>query len=177
MSDTPCTAGRTPRRPLLRLALRREPSLLLLLLLTVLLVSAVNPGFLALDNVRDMLVNAAPAAIVACGVTLVIVAGEIDISVGSMMGLLAAVLGLLSSKAHLGWPVGAAVLATLALGALIGLVNGLLVTAGGVPSIIVTLGMLTVLRGCTELAMGGEWITDLPPALRFIGVGTTMTPC
>jgi len=60
---------------------------------------------------------------------------------------------------------------TLAAGAGVGLVNGLLVTVGRVPSIIVTLGMLTALRGVTELAMGGKWIEALPPDLRFLGTG------
>lgn len=160
------------RRP--RLSNRREPWLLLLLLVTVAGVSCVNPSFLALGNVSDMLVNAAPVAIVACGATFVIVAGEIDISVGSMMGLLAALLGLLSSTSQAALPVWAAIVLTLVFGTLLGLVNGILVTAGGVPSIIVTLGMLSVLRGCTELVMGGEWITDLPSGLRFIGTGSVL---
>lgn len=168
------TAHSHPKAKLPRLSNRREPWLLLLLVLTVAGVSCVNPGFLALANIRDMLVNAAPVAIVACGATFVIVAGEIDISVGSMMGLLAALLGLLSSTSQASLPVWAAVALTLIFGTLLGLVNGALVTVGGVPSIIVTLGMLSILRGCTELVMAGEWITDLPSSLRFIGTGSVL---
>lgn len=154
-----------------RLARQREYGVLALLALTVITVALVNPSFLSAGNLRDMLVNCAPAVIVACGLTLVIVTREIDISVGSLMGLTAAVVGILTSTQALGWPVPIGVVLALLLGAGVGLLNGLLVTLGRVPSIIVTLGMLTALRGVTEVVMGGEWITHLPPALRYLGTG------
>jgi len=154
-----------------RLARRREYGVLALLLLAVLIVTAVNPKFLAAANLRNILVQCAPTAIVACGLTLVIVTREIDISVGSLMGMLAAVLGILTSPQRVGMPVAVGIALTLLLGASVGLLNGVLVTFGRVPSIIVTLAMLTALRGMTELLMGGEWITDLPRALRFFGTG------
>jgi len=157
-----------------RLAERREYGVLGLLLLAVLVVTAVNPTFLAAGNVRNVLVQCAPAAIVACGLTLVIVTREIDISVGSLMGLLAAVMGILTSPQRAGMPVAVGIALTLVLGAAVGFLNGVLVVFGRVPSIIVTLGMLTALRGLTEVLMGGEWITDLPPALRFFGTGTML---
>ena len=153
---------------------RREFGVLALLLVAVAIVTAVNPAFLALDNVRNILVQCAPTAIVACGLTLVVVTREIDISVGSLMGLLAAVMGILTSPERVGMPVAAGIALTLLLGAAVGLLNGVLVTFGRVPSIIATLGMLTALRGLTELLMGGAWITDLPPALRFFGTGSIL---
>ncbi len=161
----------TPASVLSWLLRRREVSVGALLLAMVLIVTLKNPSFLSLTSVRDMAVQCAPAAIVGCGLTLVIVMGEIDISVGSLMGLLAALVGILTSPQHVGWPVWLAVLATLGLGTGVGVINGLLVSFGRVPSIIVTLGMLTALRGVTELVMGGEWITDLPPNLRLLGTG------
>lgn len=151
---------------------RREAGVLLLLVVMVGAVSVVNPAFLSGGNLRDVLVQAAPVLIVACGLTFVIVTGEIDISVGSLMGLCAAVLGTLASpdRLHLGVP--AAALLTLLLGTGVGALNGLLVTCGHVPSLIVTLGMLTLLSGVTELVLGGEWIKNLPPGLRVWGTGT-----
>lgn len=146
-----------------------------LLVLTVVAVSIVNPAFATGQNVRDLLVQSAPVVIVGCGMTLVVLTGEIDISVGSLLGLLAAVMGTLAapvSGGGMGWPVAAVCAATLAAGLGIGLVNGLLVTLGRVPSIIATLGMLTVLRGVTQLVMGGRWVTDLPRGLRVLGTGT-----
>lgn len=151
---------------------QRETGVALLLVVTVAVVTAMNPAFLSATNIRDMLVQCVPGLIIGCGLTLVMVTGEIDISVGSLMGLLAAAVGLLTTRAHAGWPVWAGVAATIGLGATVGLLNGLLVTVGRVPSIIVTLGMLTALRGATELLMGGEWITGLPAGLRFLGTGT-----
>jgi ribose/xylose/arabinose/galactoside ABC-type transport system permease subunit len=113
--------------------------------------------------------------IVGCGLTLVIVTSEIDISVGSLMGVLAAILGILTSRdLHHNWPVWLSVLTILALGAGVGLINGFLVTVGKVPSIIVTLGMLTALRGITELLLGGEWIQQLPDNLRYLGTGSIL---
>lgn len=155
-----------------RLLGQREWGVLFLLLLMMAVAGAVNPAFLYPGNLRDMLVQAVPAVIVACGLTFVIVTGEIDISVGSLLGLLAAVLGTLTAVDQMHLPVPVGVAATLALGAFIGSVNGFLVTVGRIPSIIVTLGMLTILQGITEIVMGGEWIKNLPPGLRFFGVGT-----
>ncbi len=157
---------------LTRLARQREYGVLALLCLMVCTVTLVNPAFAAPANLRDLLVKAAPVVMVACGMTFVIVAGEIDISVGSLMGLLAAILGTLTSASHWGLPVSVGIAITLLIGLLVGLINGVLVTVGRVPSIIVTLGMLTLLQGVTEIVLAGEWIKDLPPGLRVWGVGT-----
>lgn len=157
------------------LARQREYGVLALLLITIIATALVNHDFLRFQNIADMLITAAPAVIVGCGLTLVIVTGEIDISVGSLMGICAAVLGMLTStelKYH--WPVWLAVLTVLVLGGVVGLINGLLVTIGKVPSIIVTLGMLTALRGSTQLIMGGEWIKGLPDSLRYLGTGAPL---
>ncbi len=156
-----------PRSPWRRLALVAG-----LLGATILAVSLVNRNFASPENFRDLLVQSAPTIIVGCGMTLVVLCGEIDISVGSAMGLLAALMGIFVSPQHLGLPVWLTVGLVLACGAGIGLVNGLLVTIGRVPSIIATLGMMTVLRGTTELVLGGRWITDLPEGLRWLGTGS-----
>jgi ribose/xylose/arabinose/galactoside ABC-type transport system permease subunit len=104
--------------------------------------------------------------------TLIILTGEIDISVGSLFGLLAALMGVLASSERLGLPLAAVVPLTLLAGAGVGLLNGALVTFARVPSIIVTLGMLTILRGAAEQLIGDEWIRDLPASLRHLGTGT-----
>jgi ribose/xylose/arabinose/galactoside ABC-type transport system permease subunit len=135
-------------------------------------VSVVNPSFATVANLRDLAVNAAPVLIVACGMMLVLVAGEIDISVGALLGLLGALMGILSSPTHLGWPLWLTVAAVLVAGAAAGALNGVLVAVAGIPSIVVTLGMLTVLRAATEWLMAGEWITDLPAGVRVLGTGT-----
>lgn len=159
-----------------RLLLQREFGLIMLILLTGGIVSVVDPGFLQAANLLDILVRAAPTAIVTCGVMLVVVTGEIDISVGSLMAVMAAVLGVLLSSDHLAVSMWLGILATLLAGTIIGAVTGALVTIGRVPSIVVTLGMLTGLRGATTLLMGGDNIYGLPDSLTaaakvgFLGI-------
>lgn len=163
-----------PRRSrgLAKLVAQREYGVLGLLIATVLAVSVVNHAFLSVGNIRDILVSSVPSVIVVCGLTFVIVLGEIDISMGSLLGLLATVMGQITSPSHAGLPVAIGIGATLLLGAGIGFINGLLVAYGRMPSIIVTLGMMTVLLGVNLTLINGRFITDLPAGLRFFGIGT-----
>ncbi len=151
--------------------IRREFAVAGLLLALMVLATLVNPSFLSLENLRDMLVKVSPAVIVGSMMTLVILAREIDISVGSLMGLCAATLGIAVSPDRMGLPVPVAVAACLGVGALGGLLNGVLSAYARLPSIIVTLGTLTLFKGLTELAMGGKWIENVPLSLRTLGAG------
>ncbi len=109
--------------------------------------------------------------VIALAVNQVILCGEIDISTGSMLGLCAVAAGTVAmSTGGLILPL----LTGVAVGALAGAVNGLLVTAGRIPSIIVTLGMLYALRGVILLVTGGTWITGIPDAIRSVGTGTVL---
>ena len=146
----------------------REVGLAVLIVLAAAAVGLVDADFLSPTNLRDILVRSAPTAIVACGVMLVVVTGEIDISVGSLMGLLAATMGQLISTNEMNWPMAVGLPITLLVGTTIGLVTGLLVTFGRVPSIIATLGLLTMLRGITMLIMQGENIDGLPNSLQSV---------
>ena len=152
----------------------REAGVAALWLVAMAAVGAVNPDFLRAANLHAILVKCAPVVIVACGVTLVIVTGEIDISVGSLMGLLAVVGGIVTSPDRMGLSPQAGAAAVLVVGGGVGLLTGLLVTLGRVPSIIVTLGMLTALRGLTQVLMGGQWIESIPPGLRALSIGSTL---
>ncbi len=152
----------------------RELGVGLLLLAMLVAATAMNRSFLSVENVRDMLVKVAPAIIVGCMMTLTILAREIDISVGALMGLCAATLGIACSPDRMGLPVAVGIGMCLGVGLLGGAINGLLVSRAKVPSIIVTLGMLTILRGITELAMGGKWIEHLPDGLRQLGTGAAL---
>jgi len=143
----------------------REFGLALLLAGIVGVVGFCDPVFLSGVVWRDILVRCAPAIIVSCGVMIVVVLGEIDISVGSMMALLAALLGKTISSHELQWSSWAGIPLVLLSGAAIGCVTGVVVTVGRVPSIIASLGMLTLLRGFATLAMGGKNIDGLPDAV------------
>jgi ribose/xylose/arabinose/galactoside ABC-type transport system permease subunit len=168
------TRRTSPIQILREIARRREYGVAILLAVTITIVAIANPNFLQPGVLRDVLVNNAPYAIIACGLTFVIVTGEIDISVGSLAGLLAAVMGLLTSSDYASMHVALAVPIVLAIGTFVGLLNGVLVACLRVPSIITTLGMLTALRGVTELLMAGKWIQNLPPGLRFFGTGAIL---
>lgn len=145
-----------------------------LLTVTLAAVGLVNPAFATARNLMDLMVQATPVVIVGCAMTMVILTGELDISVGSLFGFLAAVMGILSSPERLGLSPAATIAITLLAGTTVGLINGLLVTRCRVPSVIATLGMLTILRGATELLMGGEWITDMPAGVRVLGTGVLL---
>jgi rhamnose transport system ATP-binding protein len=147
---------------------QREAGLLMLIAMTVVLAGTADSVFLSPSVWKDILVRAAPTAIVCCGVMLVVVCGEIDISSGSLMAMLAAVLGLTISEDHAQFPLWPGVSMIPVLGAAIGLITGCIVTFGKVPSIIATLGLMTALRGCTMLMMGGQNITGLPDQLSVL---------
>ena len=151
----------------------RPVGLLLLVGLLAVVASLFDRSFVA-DNAVDILINSIPTMIIACGVMLVVVTGEIDISVGSLLGLLAAILGLLSSTAGPGLGIAPhlAVPIVLAVGTLIGLGTGCLVVFGKVPSIIATLGLLIALDGAQDWLIGGGDIKHFPDALRWLGTGT-----
>ncbi len=153
---------------------RREVGVGLLLLATIFAASLFNPTFLAFENLRDILVKIAPPLIVGAMMTLVILAREIDISVGSLMGLCAATLGIASSSDRLGLPPIAGAGLCLGVGAIGGLLNGMLVAYARIPSIIVTLGTLALFKGMTEIALGGKWIERIPSELRFLGTGSAI---
>jgi len=153
---------------------RRETAVGAVLAITLLAVGLVNPAFVSGASLATLLGDCAPTIIVACGVMLVIVAGEIDVSVGSLFGVLAALLGVLASPERAGWSAGASIGAVIGAGVMIGLANGVLIGLARMPSIIVTLGMMAVLRGVAELVLGGSDITDLPRPLREVGTGSLL---
>lgn len=131
--------------------------------------SLLSDRFLTTQNLINVLRQSTINGIIAVGMTFVILTAGIDLSVGATLALSAVVTADLMQK---GVPVFAAVLIGLALGALLGLVNGLLVSRTKVPPFIVTLGMMTVARGLTLTYTQGRPITGLPDAFRFIGTGS-----
>jgi ribose/xylose/arabinose/galactoside ABC-type transport system permease subunit len=124
-------------------------------------------GFLDPANLQGTLSQVAIIGIVALAVNQVILAGEIDVSTGSMLAACAFAAGLVAERTSGVW---AALGVALAGGALLGAVNGLLVTRFRLPSIIATLGLLYILRG-TLLAEGGDTVANTPPAARVLGTG------
>jgi ribose/xylose/arabinose/galactoside ABC-type transport system permease subunit len=187
MSSLPYTPAPAQKRSIvdmaLALAAKREYGLSIVIAVIVIAATLRDSSFLSLLNIRDILVNCTQPAIVACGVMLVIVTGEIDISVGASLGLCTAICGTLMSadklpqwfgEGHAPFGVAAAIGITVGVATLIGLINGILVTLVRVPSIIVTLAMLMILRSFSVEVMAKGNITDLPDAFRFFGIGTIL---
>jgi len=130
----------------------------------------VAPTFFSTANLRDLAVGNAPVLIVAIGMTMVILVGEIDISVGSQFAVCSIVAGHL---AKLGVPVPLLLPCLPAIGAAMGAFNGLLVGRLGLPSIIVTLAMLVVWRDGLRWLTEGAWVQDLPADFQWFGLGPT----
>jgi rhamnose transport system permease protein len=123
-------------------------------------VTLLNSGFIAPDNLVDILYNSSYIAVAVIGMTMIILCGHIDISIGATVGVCATVAGKL---AVVGVPLGIVFPVTILIGGLIGLINGLLVAYGRIPAIVTTLGMASILKGGLILLTGGQWIYGLPP--------------
>jgi rhamnose transport system permease protein len=141
------------------------PAVALVAVLLAVLVAA--PSFFGGANLRDLALNNAPVLIVALGMTLVILVGEIDISVGSQFAVCSVAAGLLSKA---GVPIALVPLVVLLVGAGMGAVNGFLVGTLGLPSIIVTLAMLVAWRDALRWATEGAWVQDLPANFQWFGL-------
>ena len=146
---------------------KRELPPLVALLAVLLAVLVAAPAFFGAANLRDLALNNAPVLIVALGMTLVILVGEIDISVGSQFAVCSVGAGLL---AKVGVPIALVPLFVLVIGAVMGAVNGFLVGTLGLPSIIVTLAMLVAWRDALRWATEGAWVQDLPANFQWFGM-------
>jgi ribose transport system permease protein len=156
-----------PRSPLSGDALQLFYRLLAVLLICVVL-SLLSNSFLGLGNILNVLRQASLMFFIASGLTLVVLTAGLDLSVGANVALSACLAGTVIQ--HTGSP-ALGVLTGLATGGIIGLLNGVMVTALRIPSFIATYGMLWVLNGLTYWYMAGETIHGFPPGFRQIGSG------
>ncbi|WP_343713921.1 ABC transporter permease [Inquilinus sp.] len=122
-------------------------------------VGAVNPRFLSDTNLTSIFSSNAYIAVAALGMSLVIISGHIDVSVGSLIGVLATLSGTLAVG---GYPVWVAWTAPILAGVVVNALVGGLVAYARIPSIVVTLGMLSILKGGLISVTDGAWITNLP---------------
>jgi rhamnose transport system permease protein len=149
----------------------RELGIVLALVVLVVVTAVVNPRFVSGQSLRDLALGAAILVVLAVGQTVVVITRNIDLSVGSVLGLSAYAAGSLLQAAP-GLPVVVALLVGCAVGAACGLVNGALVRFGNVPALVVTLGTLYVYRGLCFFWAGGQQINADELPASFLGFGT-----
>jgi ribose/xylose/arabinose/galactoside ABC-type transport system permease subunit len=142
-----------------RLFASQEAVLLLCLLLLFVTVGTYNPRYLSQNNLQSVFLGNAYVAVAAIGMSMVIISGNIDISVGSLIGVLATISG---SIAVAGWPIPLAWIVPVLCGVAVTGLIGLAVAYLRIPSIVVTLGMLSILKGGLISVTGGAWIGNLP---------------
>jgi len=152
----------------------REGAAALSYVVLLLIVGVVSPSFFTLGNFRDLALNNAPVLLVAIGMTVVILSGEIDISVGSQFAVAGVCAGLLAKQ---GVPIALLVPAILIIGSAMGAINGLLVGRFGLPSIVVTLAMLVAWRDALRWATQGAWVQNLPANFQWFGLGQFVGEC
>jgi len=152
---------RPTRSPLAKFLESHGQELVLLAALVVIFVAVglYNPRFLGSNNLNAIFAGNAYIAVAAIGMSLVIISGHIDVSVGALIGVLATIAGTLAVKGYSPWVCWAVpVLCGMVVNAFI----GVLVAYARIPSIVVTLGMLSVLKGGLISVTGGAWISNLP---------------
>jgi rhamnose transport system permease protein len=163
--------GARARRLTERVFRIRELGIVIALLLLIAVTAAIEPRFVESDSLRNLALNASIFAILAAGQTLVIITRNVDLSVGSVLGLSAFLAGDLLSG-HAGMPLVLVFLLGIALGAGCGLLNGVLVTWGQVPALVVTLGTLYVFRGLAFLWTDGRQVNAETLPDSFLNLGT-----
>jgi ribose/xylose/arabinose/galactoside ABC-type transport system permease subunit len=164
MSTVALTEAQTDPRRLLRALASQEALLAIAVIGLAIAVGLYNPRFLATRNLSGVLLGNAYIAVAAVGMSMVIVSGNIDISVGALIGVLATLSGTLAVN---GAPIIVAWLAPLVLGILVMAFQGAIIAYLKIPAIVVTLGMLSILKGGLISVTGGKWITDLPDGFHL----------
>jgi ribose transport system permease protein len=146
----------------------REGGLLAALIITVLAFGLADPAFLAVDNLTNIVSQVAVFGVLAVGMTYVLIAGEIDLSVGSVLGLVSVLFGLMLQD-HV--PMLVAIVLALGAGTVLGALNGILSVTLRVSTIIVTLGTLNVFRGLAYMVSNGYPVENYDKTGTFFDLG------
>jgi ribose transport system permease protein len=150
----------------------REFTLVIVLLVMTVLMTMASPVFLTRANIEAILLGLSVEATIAVGMVILLIAGGLDLSVGSTMAFTGVVAGLLLTRLSVPSPV--AILGGLLAALLVGLVNGVLVSKMMINPFIVTLGMLITVRGLTLVLASGKAVLNLPHSFTVVGQGRLM---
>src|ERR1700732_4463068 len=151
----------------------REISIAFAILALGMVMVLVAPGYFSRENLTDLFLANVPVLIVALGMTLVIVIGQIDISVGSIFAICGVGAGLFAKS---GIPAPLAGLGACLLGAALGALNGSLIAYVRIPSIVVTLASMVALRDALRWQTQGAWVQELPAAFQWLGFSQKAYP-
>jgi rhamnose transport system permease protein len=147
--------------------LRWETGLAVVVIAIFAIGSATSPDFLTGNNLFNLGLSNGEIAIMTLPMTLIVISGEIDLSVASMLGMASALLGLLWSR-H--WPMPAIFVMIAVVGLAAGAINGLLVTRLRLPSLAVTIGTLALYRGIATIMLGPNTVSNFPATYTNLGV-------
>jgi ribose/xylose/arabinose/galactoside ABC-type transport system permease subunit len=169
MGDAPDTS-RSLKARIRRFFGAREAGLAAVLVLLIVFLSWRSPYFLTGSNLTVVSRQIALTLLIAIGMTFVILAGQIDLSVGSVVALVSVLTGIF--MVNMGLPIIVSGVLAIAVGALVGVVNGTIFANTKIPSFVVTLGMLAVARGLALGITQGSTISGLPPEFLVLGQGS-----
>ena len=161
-------AVNAPRRDVQWKEFFRKYNLLMFIVIFACVAAVISPKFFTLQNFVNLLQQSSTIGVVSVGMTLVILVGGIDLGVGSVLAFAGMVVSVLMAS---GYPIIIAIGASLALGLLLGMFNGVVSAKGGVPSFITTLATMVAARGFALLTTDGTPIFDLPEAFQWLGAG------
>ncbi len=139
---------------------KREFAMFMMLMVISLCISLITPAFLTPSNLLSIVMNNIILAIMAMGMTLVIVTSGIDVSVGSQLGFAAIFVGLAALIP--GSNIVTVLTVGIICGIVLGLLNGILIAGAEIPAIVVSLGTMNIFRGSLLLYTNGKWVTSLP---------------
>jgi len=157
------------KKGLSKLVSSREAGIATVLLVCGMILSLSSPYFFTVNNLAIVARQVSLTAIIAIGMTMVILMADIDLSVGSVVALTSVVIGYIMVKMQM--PILVSILGGLVVSAMVGALSGYLITRTGVPSFIVTLGMMGVARGAALVITKGSTISGLPSIFLELGQG------
>jgi len=146
----------------------RELPILLYIIVIIIIFSTMIDGFFTVKSFENISRQITTIGIVSVGMTLVILTGGIDLSVGAILSFAINIGG---QGIVLGWPIWLVYTVMLALGVLLGFINGFLITRVAVPALIITLGTMNIYRGITMVITDGIYITGIPSSFQTVGYG------
>jgi rhamnose transport system permease protein len=152
---------------------RREVSVAIAIAVFSAVLAVAAPAFFAAENLLDLFLANLPVLIIALGMTIVILSGEIDISVGSIFAICGVAAGVLAKA---GVPLPLVAVGACAIGACLGGLNGALVASARIPSIVATLATMVALREGLRWVTQGAWIQDLPANFQWLGLTQASYP-